>query len=58
MAPGHDIYAIEAIRIPARAQVLVETGIAVGLRPNTYVRLAPRSGLAGKKGIDIGGGSN
>ena len=56
MAAGHDIYAIEAIRIPARGQVLVETGIAVGQLPNTYARLAPRSGLASKKGIDIGGG--
>jgi len=35
---------------------LVETGIAVGLPPNTYAPLAPRSGLASKKGIDIGGG--
>ena len=56
MAAGHDIYTIDEIRIPARGQVLVETGIAVGLPPNTYARLAPRSGLANKKGIDIGGG--
>jgi len=56
MAAGHDIYAIKAIGIPARGHVLLETGIAVGLPPNTYARLAPRSGLAGKKGIDIGGG--
>ena len=56
MAAGHDIYAIEAIRIPARGQKLVETRIAVSLPPNTYAQLVPRSGLASKKGIDIGGG--
>jgi len=56
MATGYDIYAIEEIRIPARGQKLVETGIAVGLPANTYARLAPRIGLASKKGIDIGGG--
>jgi len=56
MAAGNDIYPIEAIRIPARGQVLVETGIAVGLPPNTYAQLARRSGLASKMGIDIGGG--
>jgi len=55
MAAGHDIYTIEAIDIPARVQMQVETGIAVGLPPNTYGRLAPRSRLASKKGIDIGG---
>ena len=36
--------------------MLVEREIAVGLPPNTYAPLAPRSGLASKKGIDIGGG--
>jgi len=56
LAAGHDIYAIEEIQIPARGQKLVETGIAVGLPPNTNVRLVPRSGLASKKGIDNGGG--
>jgi len=56
MAARHDIYAIKAIRIPARGQVVVEPGIAVGLPPNSYARLAPRSGLSSKKGIDIGGG--
>jgi len=56
IAAGHDIYAIKAIRIPARGQMLVETGIAVGLLPNTYARLARRSGLASTKGIDISGG--
>ena len=34
----------------------METGIAVGLPPNTYARLAPRSRLESKNRIDIGGG--
>jgi len=56
MAGGHAIYTIKTICIPARGQNLVETGSAVGLPPNTYASLAPRSGLASKKRIDIGGG--
>jgi len=56
MAARHDIYAIEEILIPPQGQRLVETGIAVGLLVDTYAYLAPRSGLASKKGIDLGGG--
>jgi len=54
MAAGHDLYTINEILIPARGQVLVETGLAIGLPQGTYARLAPRSGLASKNGIDIG----
>jgi len=56
MAAGHDLYAIKEILIPARGQVLVETGLSIGLPQGTYARLAPRSGLASKNGIGIGGG--
>ena len=56
MAAGHDLYAMENIHIPARRQVLVETGLAIGLPKGTYARIAPRSGLASKKRISVGGG--
>ena len=56
MAAGHDLYAMENIHIPARGQVLVETGLAIGLLKGTYARIAPRSGLASKKRISVGGG--
>jgi len=56
LAEGHDIYAISEFTIPAQGQVLAETGIAIGRPKGTYARIAPRSGLASKKGIAINGG--
>ena len=38
-------------------QVLVETGLAIGLPKGTYARIAPRSGLASKNRISVGGGA-
>jgi deoxyuridine 5'-triphosphate nucleotidohydrolase len=32
---------------------MVSTGIAVAIEPNTYLRIAPRSGLAHKHSIDV-----
>ena len=48
MAAGHDIYAVKNRNIPAQRQMLVETGIAIGLPKGTYGRLAARSGMASK----------
>ena len=56
MAAGHDIYALKGGSIPAQRQILVETGIAIGLPKGTYGRLAARSGMASKSGIAVGGG--
>ena len=56
MAAGHDIYAVKSGHIPAQRQMLVETGIAIGLPKGTYGRLAARSGMASKHGIAVGGG--
>jgi len=53
---GHDLYALEDVLIPARGQKLVGTGIAIGIPQGTYARIAPRSGLAYKESIGIGGG--
>ena len=55
MAAGHDIYALKNGSIPAQRQMLVETGIAIGLPKGTYGRLAARSGMASKHGIAVGG---
>ena len=56
MAAGHDIYAVKNGTIPAQRQILVETGISIGLPKGTYGRLAARSGMASKQGITVGGG--
>ena len=56
MATGHDIYALGKGLVPAKGQILVGTGIAIGLPKGTYGRLAARSGMASKNGIAVGGG--
>jgi len=55
MAAGHDLYALKDGTIPAQRQMLVDTGIAIGLPRGTYGRLAARSGMASKHGIAVGG---
>ncbi len=44
------------LSIPANHRCLVKTGLAFAIPENCYGRVAPRSGLALKKGIDIGAG--
>ena len=56
MAAGHDIYALKNGTIPAQRQMLVETGIAIGLPKGTYGRLVARSGMASKHDLAGGGG--
>ena len=42
--------------VPARGRVLLKTDIAIAVPSGTYGRVAPRSGLALKNGIDTGAG--
>ncbi|CAI5495669.1 unnamed protein product, partial [Closterium sp. Naga37s-1] len=44
------------ITVPARGQALVKTDLAVAIPLGTYARVAPRSGLALKHSINVGGG--
>jgi len=55
-AAGHDIYALTDGLGPAKGQIMVETGIAIGLPEGTYDRLAARSGMGSKMGIAVDGG--
>jgi dUTP pyrophosphatase len=52
-AAGLDIYSIEEVVIEPRQRSLVRTGLAVAIPPGYYGRVAPRSGLATKKGLDV-----
>ena len=42
--------------IPAKGQGIIGTGIAIGLPPNTYGHIAPRSGLALKHSLAVNAG--
>lgn len=50
---GYDLYAIEDQPIHPGGRAVVKTGIAVAITEGYYGRVAPRSGLAVKKGIDV-----
>lgn len=52
-ACGLDIHSIEEITIESGQRVAVRTGLAVAIPLGFYGRMAPRSGLALKKGIDV-----
>ena len=53
---GNDLYAKEKRTIPAKGQEVIGSGIAIGLPPNTYRRIAPRSGLAVKHFLTVNAG--
>lgn len=53
---GWDLYSAEDKRIPEKDWEPVETDITVSIPKGWYGRIAPRSGLALKKGVDVGAG--
>src|SRR6185369_285511 len=52
-AAGLDLYSIEAVRLSPNERCLARTGLAVAIPDGYYGRIAPRSGLATKNGIDV-----
>lgn len=55
-AAGYDMSACEDAIVPARGWKMVDTGIAIQFPSDHYARVAPRSGLTLKKGLDVGAG--
>lgn len=55
-AAGFDLYSSENTTVVSGERRLVSTGISVAIPYGYYGRVAPRSGLAVKKSIDIGAG--
>jgi dUTP pyrophosphatase len=51
-AAGADLSCVEAFTLAPGERKLVPTGLAVEIPPGFYGRVAPRSGLAVKHGID------
>lgn len=51
-AAGLDIYAIEDLEINPGERLLARTGLAVAIPEGYYGRIAPRSGLSTKIGLD------
>lgn len=56
LSAGYDLSAAHATTVPARGKALVKTDLSMVIPDNCYGRIAPRSGLAWKKHVDIGAG--
>jgi dUTP pyrophosphatase len=53
LSAGYDLSSIVDTVVPSLGRVAVPTGIAIKVPVGTYGRIAPRSGLAFKHGIDV-----
>jgi deoxyuridine 5'-triphosphate nucleotidohydrolase len=66
LSAGYDLYASETMTIPSSivlpdggveiGRAAVPTGLALAIPQGLYGRVAPRSGLALRSGIDVGAG--
>jgi len=52
-AAGYDLYAAEDAVVVCGTRKLIKTNISMEITPGYYGRIAPRSGLAYKNGIDV-----
>jgi len=52
-AAGYDLYAAEDAVVVCGTRKLIKTNISMEITPGYYGRIAPRSGLAYKSGIDV-----
>lgn len=50
---GYDLFSCDHLKIGPMRRALVGTGISIEIPKGYYGRIAPRSGLAVKKGIDV-----
>lgn len=53
---GYDVYSVDNCLVSPTQRALVGTGITIVLPVGVYGRVAPRSGLAVKHGIQVGAG--
>lgn len=52
-AAGLDLYSVEDLVLGPNVRVLARTGVSVAIPEGFYGRVAPRSGLAVKHGLDV-----
>jgi dUTP diphosphatase len=53
LAAGLDLCSIEDVELQPKQRAMVRTGLAVAIPPGFYGRVAPRSGLAARNGLDV-----
>ena len=52
-AAGYDLSSVDDVTVPPGGRAIVRTGLSFAVPEGTYGRVAPRSGLAAKHGIDV-----
>jgi dUTP pyrophosphatase len=52
-AAGYDLYSTESYTLRPNERRLFKTGLSMAIPSGMYGRIAPRSGLAFKKGVDV-----
>jgi len=52
-AAGLDLYSIETVTLAPGERAIARTGLSVAIPEGYYGRVAPRSGLATKQGLDV-----
>jgi dUTP diphosphatase len=52
-AAGLDLHSIETVTLGPRGRLVARTGLAVAIPHGYYGRIAPRSGLATRHGLDV-----
>merc|ERR1719436_1436294 len=55
-AAGFDLAAVEKAVVEPGGKAIIKTGLRVAIPWGTYARIAPRSGLAAKKMLQVGAG--
>ena len=50
---GYDLHSAEEVVVPRLGRKLIKTNVSMAIPMNHYGRIAPRSGLAFKNGIDV-----
>jgi dUTP pyrophosphatase len=53
LSAGYDLYSAEKVTVPTLGRKLIKTNVSMAIPYNHYGRIAPRSGLAYKSGIDV-----
>ena len=56
LSADFDMASSETVTIKPWGRAVIKTGLSIEIPENTYARIAPRSGLALKSGINIGAG--
>ena len=53
LSAGLDLFCIDEVRMEPKTRARAHTGLSVAIPEGFYGRVAPRSGLAAKQGLDV-----